>query len=220
VSESQQAQRAAGAATEARAGARADVTNGAPTPSAMSAHTVAAPVARSAGGSSGGGLAESVRRSVRQAESALGVGSSGTKGNSAAGTSSPKATATKQRRTRKARLRLSRIDPWSVMKTSFLFAIAGGIIMFVAVSVVWGVVNASGAFTSINTAINDLLASPNSGSQFALESYINTQKVMGYAAMIAAANVVIFTALATLFSFLYNLAAVVLGGLEVTLAED
>jgi hypothetical protein len=33
-------------------------------------------------------------------------------------------------------------------------------------------------------------------------------------------DVLIFTALATLGSFLYNLAATVLGGLEVTLAED
>ena len=33
------------------------------------------------------------------------------------------------RRTRKARLRLSRFDPWSVMKTSFLFSIAAGIML-------------------------------------------------------------------------------------------
>ena len=30
-------------------------------------------------------------------------------------------------RTRRARLRISRVDPWSVMKTSFLFSIALGI---------------------------------------------------------------------------------------------
>ena len=36
----------------------------------------------------------------------------------------------------------------------------------------------------------------------------------------SAVDVVIFTALATLGSFLYNLAATMLGGLEITLAED
>ena len=40
------------------------------------------------------------------------------------------------RRTRKARLRLSRIDPWSVMKTSFLFSVAFGIMFWFATDVV------------------------------------------------------------------------------------
>ncbi|GAA1397653.1 hypothetical protein GCM10009599_27130 [Luteococcus peritonei] len=124
------------------------------------------------------------------------------------------------RRTRKARLRLSRLDPWSVMKTVFLFSIAGAIIFFVATWVIWGVINASGVFDSVNKAVNDLVASPTSESTFRLESYVNTPRILGFAALISAINVVLITALATLFSFLYNLAATVMGGLEVTLAED
>lgn len=123
-------------------------------------------------------------------------------------------------RTRKARLRLSRIDPWSVMKTAVMFGVAGGIIFFVSVWVVWSVIGASGVFESVNTAVNDLLATPGSPNKFSLENYLNTSKVLGVSAMIAVADVVIFTALATLFSFLYNLSATALGGLEVTLAED
>lgn len=123
-------------------------------------------------------------------------------------------------RTRKARLRLSRIDPWSVMKTSFLFSIAFGILLVVMVWVLWGVLASSGTFESINRAVNDLLATPNSSSTFDLGRYLTGDRVIGFTALIAAADVVIFTALATLFSFLYNLSATVLGGLEVTLAED
>jgi len=37
---------------------------------------------------------------------------------------------------------------------------------------------------------------------------------------VSAANVVLLTAIATLAAFLYNLSAALLGGLEVTLAED
>ena len=44
--------------------------------------------------------------------------------------------------------------------------------------------------------------------------------IIGVAALIAVVDVLIFTALATLGSFLYNLAAALLGGIEVTLAED
>ena len=124
------------------------------------------------------------------------------------------------RRTRKARLRLARMDPWSVFKTALLFAVAGAIIFFIATWVVWGVINASGVFDSVNKAVNDLVASPGSTSAFRLEDYVNTHRILGLTALIGAIDAVLFTALATLASFLYNLAASVMGGLEVTLAED
>ncbi|MGA4670046.1 DUF3566 domain-containing protein [Propionibacteriaceae bacterium Y1923] len=130
------------------------------------------------------------------------------------------AAASPARRTRKARLRLARLDPWSVMKTSFLFSIAFGILLMVAVWVLWAVLQSSGTFEAINRAVNDLLATPNSASTFDLGRFITGDRVLGFTALIAAVDVVIFTALATLFSFLYNLSATVLGGLEVTLAED
>jgi flagellar biosynthesis protein FlhB len=124
------------------------------------------------------------------------------------------------RRTRKARLRLSRLDPWSVMKTSFLFSIAAGIMLVVAVYVVWTVIGASSLFDSINDIVKSVVSTPGDTTPFRIQEYINTQKVMGVAALLACVDVVIFTALATLGSFLYNLAATMLGGLEITLAED
>ncbi len=124
------------------------------------------------------------------------------------------------RRTRKARLRLSRLDPWSVMKTSFLFSIAAGIMLVVAVYAVWTVLSTSQLFESVNEIVKSVVSTPGDTTPFRIQEYINTQKVMGVAALIACVDVVIFTALATLGSFLYNLAATMLGGLEVTLAED
>jgi Transmembrane domain of unknown function (DUF3566) len=124
------------------------------------------------------------------------------------------------RRTRKARLRLSRLDPWSVMKTSFLFSIAAGIMLVVAVYSIWTVLSTSHLFESINEIVRSVVSSPGDTTPFRIQEYINTQKVMGVTALIACVDVVIFTALATLGSFLYNLAATMLGGLEITLAED
>ena len=122
------------------------------------------------------------------------------------------------RRTRKARLRISRVDPWSVMKTTFLFSIAFGIMLVVIVAVLWGVVAGSGALQSINSTMTQLIG--DSGTKFNIEDYINAGRVIGLSAVLAALNVVIITAVSTLFAFLYNLAAAVIGGLEVTLAED
>ena len=124
------------------------------------------------------------------------------------------------RRTRKARLRLTRVDPWSVMKTSLLFGVAGAIIFFIATWIIWGIIGASGAFDSMNKVANDLISSPSSNSKFQLSDYVNTGRVLGLTALIGAINAVLFTAISTLFSFLYNLAAEIMGGLEVTLAED
>ena len=44
--------------------------------------------------------------------------------------------------------------------------------------------------------------------------------MIGAAIVLSAINVVLITALATLSAFLYDLAASLIGGLEVTLAED
>ncbi|OYN90736.1 DUF3566 domain-containing protein [Parenemella sanctibonifatiensis] len=123
-----------------------------------------------------------------------------------------------RRRTRRARLRLARIDPWSVMKISLLFSIAAGIIFVVAVSVLWMVLAGSGLFEQINNALSSIVAVE--GQEFDVTRYIGAERVIGAAAVLAAVDVVILTALATLGAFLYNLAAIMLGGLEVTLSED
>ncbi len=125
-----------------------------------------------------------------------------------------------ERRTRRARLRISRLDPWSVMKTSFLFSIAFGIMTWIAVYVVWSVIGASGLMETLNGLLTNLLASPQDQTQVRIEEWVNTNKIMGVTALIAVINVVILTALATIFAFLYNLSANILGGLELTLAED
>lgn len=123
------------------------------------------------------------------------------------------------RRTRKARLRLARIDPWSVMKTSFLFSIAFGIMTLVVVFVLWSVLLSSGALESLDSFMATLIGD-GENNPFHLTEVVTTGRVLGFAAIIAVIDVVLVTAIATLFSFLYNLAATVIGGLEVTLAED
>ena len=124
------------------------------------------------------------------------------------------------RGTRRARLRLVHLDPWSVMKTSFLFSIAAGIMLVAAVYSIWTVLSTSQLFDSLNEIVRSVVSTPGDTTPFRIQEYINTQKVMGVTALIACVDVVIFTALATLGSFLYNLAATMLGGLEITLAED
>lgn len=120
---------------------------------------------------------------------------------------------------RKARLRLVQVDAWSVMKTAFLLSIAIGIITVVAVAVVWSVLGAAGVWDSINSMVQQTLGSDNS-TPFQIQDYIGTSRVLGFTMIVAVVDVILITAIATLGAFVYNLAATLVGGIEVTLAED
>ncbi len=122
-------------------------------------------------------------------------------------------------RTRKARLRVSKADPWSVMKVSFLLSIALGICTIIAVAVLWMVMDAMGVFSTIGETITEATET-DSESGFDLEAFLSLPRVLIFTSVIALIDVVLATALATLGAFMYNLSAGFVGGIEVTLAED
>jgi hypothetical protein len=198
--------------------------------------TLSGPAQRDEQGASRRPLSERVSAAISSAGSAVssspsrsGPGTAGggtTGGGRVAGrdTTSPgqrasTAPPTRARGTRKARLRLTHVDPWSVMKTAFLLSIALGIVTVIAVAVVWSVLGAAGVWDSINRTVQDVLGG-DSGSTFDVENYVGTSRVMGFTMIVAVVDVVLITAIATLGAFMYNLAAALLGGVEVTLAED
>jgi len=123
------------------------------------------------------------------------------------------------RQPRRARLRLTRVDPWSVMKTAFLLSIAIGVVTVVAVGIVWAVLGAAGLWDSVNSIVQDSIGD-STGTPFEIQKYLGTSRVIGFTMIMAVADVVLITAIATLGAFLYNLAAGLLGGIEVTFAED
>ncbi|WP_372446321.1 DUF3566 domain-containing protein [Streptomyces chrestomyceticus] len=131
----------------------------------------------------------------------------------------PRTGASTTPRTRKARLRVARADPWSVMKVSFLLSIALGICTIVAVSVLWMVMDAMGVFTTVGGTISEATGSGDGGG-FDLQSFLSLPRVLLFTAVIAVIDVVLATALATLGAFIYNISAGFVGGVELTLAED
>jgi hypothetical protein len=120
---------------------------------------------------------------------------------------------------RRARLRLTRIDPWSVMKTAFLLSIALGVVTIVSVLMVWSVLGAAGVWDSINTTVRDIVGDQAS-APFTIQDYLGTDRVIGFTMLVAVIDVVLLTAIATLAAFLYNMAAALLGGIDITLVED
>ena len=123
------------------------------------------------------------------------------------------------RKPRRARLTLSRIDPWSVMKASFLLSAALAIVTIVAVFIVWMVLGAAGVWDSVNTSIQDIVGGQDASS-FDIKDYLGTGRVMGFTVLVSVIDIVLLTAVATLGAFLYNMAAALVGGVDLTLTEE
>jgi Transmembrane domain of unknown function (DUF3566) len=123
------------------------------------------------------------------------------------------------RTVRRAKLRVVHVDPWSVTKASFLLSIAFGIMCVVAVFLIFSIMSASGLWDSVNNTIQGVVDQKPQDA-FDIKDYVGMSRVMGITMLISAIDVVIITALATLGAFIYNMAASLLGGVEITLAED
>ncbi|MFC7813224.1 MULTISPECIES: DUF3566 domain-containing protein [unclassified Streptomyces] len=142
-----------------------------------------------------------------------------TQGGNAAAVRRPRTGARTTPRVRKARLRVAKADPWSVMKVSFLLSIALGICTIVASAVLWMVMDAMGVFSTVGGTISEATGS-NESNGFDLQSFLSLPNVLLFTTVIAVIDVVLATALATLGAFIYNLSAGFVGGVELTLAED
>ncbi|MGC5362163.1 DUF3566 domain-containing protein [Streptomyces sp. DT24] len=148
-----------------------------------------------------------------------GTPAGGTPGGNAQAMRKPRTGARTTPRTRKARLRVAKADPWSVMKVSFLLSIALGICTVVAAAILWMVMDAMSVFSTVGGTISEATGS-NEGNGFDLQSFLSLPRVLIFTSVIAVIDVVLATALATLGAFIYNLSAGFVGGVELTLAED
>lgn len=118
---------------------------------------------------------------------------------------------------RRVRLAIARIDPWSVMKLSFLLSFAIGIMIVVAAAVVWYTLDGLHVFTQVNDVIATLSGST---TFFDVLEYAKFDRVVSLAAMIAVVDIVLLTALSTIGAFLYNIVAAMVGGIHLTLTDD
>jgi Transmembrane domain of unknown function (DUF3566) len=119
---------------------------------------------------------------------------------------------------RQAMLTLARVEPWSVMKFSFVASVVAFIILFVAVAVLYMVLSALGVFDSLQNTVSSITSSQSS-SGTNISHWFSASLILGYTAMLGALNIVLITAMSTVGSVIYNLIAKTIGGIEVTLRE-
>ncbi|MTD15005.1 hypothetical protein GIS00_13760 [Nakamurella sp. YIM 132087] len=117
---------------------------------------------------------------------------------------------------RLASLQLKRIDPWTVLKISLIVAIVMFFVWMIAVGVLYLALGSMDVWTQLNSTWATLTSADSSGQAGDL---ITPGAVFGVTAVIGAVNIVLFTALATISAFVYNAAAGMSGGVEITLGE-
>jgi Transmembrane domain of unknown function (DUF3566) len=115
-------------------------------------------------------------------------------------------------------LTLARVEPWSVMKFSFVASVVAFIILFVAVAVLYMILSALGVFDSLQNTVSSLTSSKASAGTN-ISHWFSASLILGYTAMLGALNIVLITAMSTVGSVIYNLIAKAVGGVEVTLRE-
>ncbi|NKY36281.1 DUF3566 domain-containing protein [Nocardia speluncae] len=114
----------------------------------------------------------------------------------------------------RATVQVRRIDPWSTLKITLVISIAMFFVWMIAVALLYMVLAGMGVWERLNSTFTDMV-SPDSGSV----GLIDAGTVFGYAGVIGLINVVLFTALATVGTFIYNQCCDMVGGIQVTLAD-
>jgi uncharacterized membrane protein len=114
-------------------------------------------------------------------------------------------------RSRKARVVLRKVEPWSVLKISFLFYLCVMVVIIGAMMILYTILGAIGALDSLTRLIRDL---------FADQSFeIHGGWLFTRGLSIGLVLVVLWTLINVFIVFLYNLLSDVVGGIEVTLSE-
>ncbi|HSY14622.1 MAG TPA: DUF3566 domain-containing protein [Jatrophihabitantaceae bacterium] len=135
------------------------------------------------------------------------VGGAGQPGTSARGVRAARA-----RGPRRARLQLRHVTPWTVFKFACVLSVFLFLVWMIVVMVLFGILSAAGVVGDVNRSVTTINGPGSTG-------VITGGRVFGYALIIGVVNVVLFIALTTLGSVVYNLCADLVGGIEVTLSE-
>jgi hypothetical protein len=106
------------------------------------------------------------------------------------------------------------------MKFSFAVSVVLFVVMVVATSVLYVILDGLGVIASVNDMLSQFTSGSGEGTATTGTGMVISAKgVIGGAALLGMLNMVLFTALATLGAFIYNVCADLVGGVEVTLAE-
>jgi hypothetical protein len=183
-----------------------------PTTTAFSGAGTAARATLASGAAVAGGIGAALRAGKQRSSAKLSRGQTSVK-------SRPTGTQVRAgSQVRKANLVISRVEPWSVMKFSFLISLVLWIVMFVAVALLYYALSSLGAFDAVQRTLASVTSSQTSAG-VDLTKWTSAPRILGYTMLLGAVDVVLITAISTVGAVVYNLVTHLGGGIEVTLKE-
>lgn len=117
---------------------------------------------------------------------------------------------------RRIHMTISKVDPFSALKLGFLVSVAVGVMIVVAMALIWFVLDGMHVFSQINTLMTTL------GSEQLLQliQYLEFGRWMSFAVIVAIMDVVLLTALSAVGALIYNLIAALVGGMRITVTDE
>ena len=119
---------------------------------------------------------------------------------------------------RRVRLAVARMDPWSVMKMSFLLSVALGIAGVILTAVLWMILSTMNVFTDVEGVLQSLQTT--TSDPFSIKDYIGFGRVVSLSIVIGVIDIILLTAIATVTAFLYNICSALVGGVQLTRTDD
>lgn len=117
---------------------------------------------------------------------------------------------------RRVRMTISKVDPLSALKLSFLISVGIGIMIVVASITLWFVMDAMHVWARID----DLLVTLNSEPLLELGQFMDFGRVVSFAVVVGVIEVVLLTLFGTVLALLYNVIAMLVGGLYITVTDE
>ncbi|MBP3223645.1 MAG: DUF3566 domain-containing protein [Actinomycetaceae bacterium] len=111
---------------------------------------------------------------------------------------------------------IQKIDPLSALKIGFLLSVALGIMIVVAMMLVWIILDSVHVFSQIE----DLFETLNSEQLLMIVSYLGFGRWMSFAIILAIIDIVLVTALSAVGALVYNMVAALVGGFSITVTDE
>lgn len=116
----------------------------------------------------------------------------------------------------RVRMTISRIDPLSALKLSFLVSVGVGIMIVIAAILLWFTLDAMHVWARID----ELLVTLNSAPLLELGQFMQFGRVVSFAVVVGVIEVVLMTLFGTVMALLYNVVAMLVGGLGITVTDE
>jgi hypothetical protein len=117
---------------------------------------------------------------------------------------------------KRVQLRLVNIEVWSAARAGFFVTVAIGVATIVGFFAMWLVVGQLGLFASLNT----LLAGAFGEGGIDVEQQLSLPRVMSFAFGVSIFNVIVGTALASLYAMIFNVIGKITGGIAVSFTNN